>query len=226
MTFSEVPRDSSSGTTLGERFRRGVAGVAVLVLCGACTQGPGSPNSSETFDLELVQVIESATAGGASDHQIAILTQAREAGALSTEAVREARGNAIDCMSGLGLTAYPAELTLDNGLELPGYTVQLGAVSASESELNSAEEVVDACDLKEFSWVNDFYQLQPAAREMTDAMLQRKAPELRACMEREGVMGGLGDDATPRELAEQAAYARFEIPGTADCLGEAGVGSF
>lgn len=104
--------------------------------------------------------------------------------------------------------------------------MQVRAVSASESELNSAEEVVDACDLKEFSWVNDFYQLQPAAREMTDAMLQRKAPELRACMEREGVMGGLGDDATPRELAEQAASARSEIPGTADCLGEAGVGSF
>ncbi len=203
-----------------------IAGIFVLLLCVACTQDPGTSNSAETFDRELNQVIESATAGGASDHQIAILTQAREAGALSTEAVRQARSNALNCMSDLGLTAYPAELTLDNGLELPGYTVQLGAVSASESELNAAEEVVDACDLKEFSWVNDFYQLQPVAREMTDTMLERKAPDLRACMEREGVMGGLGDDATPRELAEQAAYARFEMPGTADCLGKAGVGGF
>jgi hypothetical protein len=185
-----------------------------------------SPSSAGSFDIAIAAVIADARAGGASDQQLAVLTEARGLGDLSTESVRESARRAVQCMADARVNATVSETTGASGLVVPGYTAALGQSAATHEEMDAAQRVVDGCDRREFSWVSSFYQTQPSSQAMTDALLARKAPELRACLERKGKLGVLDQDSTPYEIAQQASLARIETNGDVDCLTEVGIDSF
>lgn len=206
---------------------RTLVAACILMACAACgSTAPAASPDEGSFGREIAAVILEAEANGASDQQIAVLEDARRTGTLSTEAVRDSLRRTVQCMSDAGVSATVEDHTRASGLIVPGYAAALGQPGATQEEIDEAQLVVDACDTSEFRWVSSFYQTQPSSQELTDLLLEKKAPALRACLQREMQLGGLDQDATPYELAERASQVSVDTGWETDCLEEAGIDGF
>ncbi len=192
-----------------------VAVAASFVLAG-CATSPVGQEQTESFDEQIVAVIEEAEAGGAGDAQLAILRQARTDGDLSIESARAAARAGVECVNDAGSSAFYQESTRASGLVVPGYS--------SSANTPAEMELADACSTREDFWVNMFYQTQPSSLAANDVYLNQQAPLVRSCLEREGY--SVPPEATTFELLRQAAQVQEETDWAVDCLTEAKIDGF
>lgn len=200
-------------------------GRFLIALCLACTScsSPGLDTSpGPEFDLQLARTLDEARQGGASAAQLRILEESASAGVVTFEAASEAVYAAVDCMVDAGLNARSTEYTFSSGLKTPAYKVSVPA----GSDETAALALLDDCDRREMWWVNQLYQMQPTSLQLVDDEIASKAPALRACLEREGVLAPLNDDATPQDLADRALEVAIDTSYRVDCVAEAGIDGF
>ena len=181
-----------------------------IVLTGCATER--EEVDGQVF-VELVEgAIEDARAGGASSGQLAILAEAREAGRVTLEHLREAVRATMQCFSEAGLGSEYVESTNQVGLSIPGYNVFVDEESGAMDDAS-----VEQCDTAHGFWVNKVYQVQPSSDQLWGDYFDRHADELRSCLESAGHEIEAG--ATGSELAGQANEIAAETNGEVDCVG-------
>lgn len=188
---------------------------ALLIGASACAASTTNDLSATSGPADVfAEALAEARDAGASEAQLAALSEAVDTGTVSVEAAREAARRAVACMQHGGLDAQFEEKTLSHGVVVPGYLVNHGA----EDDVDAQIEV---CDQQEFSWVNQVYQLQPSSVETAEQFVEQQAPVLRACLEKNGVDIDASDSGN--ELARKASRAMTDSGGTVNCLAEAGI---
>lgn len=201
--------------------------VSVLLITPqavACAPHGATPSDSPDIDAFLEPILQDAIDGGANDSQIAILQEAMAANEVSLEVARVAAHAAIECMAESGLSASYTEYEQSNSLLVPNYDVLLSRDPDDVAGIETAEAIVARCDTAEFRWINEAYQTQPSSVELTDALLEERSDELRACLEEAG--RNVDTQATPRELAEEAVSLAIDTNWQVHCLSDAGIDGF
>lgn len=206
------------GMSFSWKLRALVAGAAVLMLV-ACDPGSSDSASPDGPTVEIfATTLDDARSGGAGSNQLALLEQAEKDHEINLETARDAARGAVQCMTDAGVSATYMERTTFGGLVLPGY--QAGASGTADT----AWELIEACDLQEFYWVNQLYQGQPTSWQMKVEYANQQEPVLRACLEDNGL--STDPEATGVGLVEQAIDAMGPGEAGAECLDEAGISSW
>lgn len=192
-----------------------LAATAAMVGCGA-TAGSSDAQQVESTDV-FSSVLTEAREQGAGPDQIADLEVAQRDRSISTEVTRQAAQRAVQCMTDLGVDATYVNRENFAGLNIAGYQV---GVAASD---DGAWHIVEQCDVQEFYWVSQAYQLQPSAWEAKEAYANSHAQELRRCLE--GTGASTDPDASGVDLVHEALQLLDTNP-SADCLAAAGITSW
>ncbi len=199
---------------------RGVALASVLAStlagCSHNVDTAVSTSISDDFDGQVGQAISDAKQSGASEQQLAILERAAAHGVVTFEDAKIATTDAMDCMSGRGVSATYEETVLSNGLTIPGYRVV-----AKKSDGSSALNDLDQCENGESAWVNKLYQMQPTSIEANLAFIEKQAPVIRKCLEDAGY--DTDPKATGMDLVIQSSDVARQTNGATDCAFDAGV---
>jgi hypothetical protein len=207
-----------------QQHGRGVAALVLSLSAGAVlVAGCSSPAEEEApwshgaFSDQISDAIDEAVAGGASDRQIALLEEARDAGSMTTEMTRLGVANVIECFTAYGGTAEPRD-----AIKAPGL-INLGYLVGSDEDLGEAQIdlYVTSCDTQEFRWVSYIFQQQPSSRDIIGHHVMSQEPILRACLEREGIQ--TDPDATGWDLAQLALEMNDESDVGLNCLWEANI---
>ncbi|MGC4175187.1 hypothetical protein [Demequina sp.] len=156
------------------------------------------------------QALESAREGEASTAQIALLEDAERVGEVTLEHAHEAALNAVQCMTEAGVSASYVLYTVQ-GLDIPGYEAHVGLEDNSK-----LEALADRCDTKEFQWISQVYQTQPAATEAHAQHFVESVPLIRACLESHGVR--VDADATADEIEQAMTQALTDSAGDVNCF--------
>ena len=186
------------------------------MLLAGCGTDSGVNSDSQGFAEIIAEAIDEAEAGGAGEGQLAILREAQANGKVSLEDARAAARAGVACINDAGSQGFYGEHTTDSGIILPG----VSSVANTPEE----EAIGDACRIQENFWVNMAYQMQPSSLAVKDAYLERQAPVVRSCLEREGYAPD--PSATTIELLRQAAQVQQETDWAVDCLAEAQIDGF
>lgn len=200
----------------GLRLSPAVAAVvAALFVLAGCTTEAGVENDSGGFADQVAASIDQAVAGDASEPQLAILRHAQAGGELSLEDSRMGARAAVECMTEAGLSAIYSASTTEWGSVLPEYAV------AWTMGDDTTDALIQACDEREDLWVNQLFQTQPSSMALKDAVIERKDPLVRSCLERNGYAPD--PDASPAEVIAQAITVDSNAQGAIDCIAEAGI---
>lgn len=189
--------------------------IAPLIASCSASSDTSSPWSYEPFTELISSAIDDATAGGASDQQMALLTSAQVEGEMPIDLMKSAVYNAIDCFNSVGGQATYEETTEPSGLVQPGYKA-LFATTLPDT-------LHDSCETKELRWVSFVYSLQPSSRELVGQFVMSKEDVLRQCMEDAGIK--TDPKATGWDLAQQASELPGDTAGGMDCLAAADIWS-
>jgi len=193
-----------------------VIGFASLALSGCSSESLAQESAKQDFAFMIEELIQSAEDGGAGDEQLAILRNAQATGFVSIEDARMAARAMVECVKDAGSDAFVADQTMESGIVVPVYNYL--------ADTPQQQAIGDACDTREAFWVNGAYQMQPRSLEMNDAYLERQAPVVRSCLEREGYE--LDEDMGTREVLRRAAEVSIDTGSAVDCLSEAHITGF
>lgn len=189
--------------------------IVVLVTLVACNGGTAEPSSaSGAFSERVEKAITEAKASDASDAQIALLERARASGVLSVEDLRTAAHATVHCLQEQGIEASYFEDASQAGVVRPNYRARV-------EERASSEELIQACDEREFSWANYLYYFQDSSVEQNEQYVQTRLPALHACLADSN--HPMPADATVAELLAEAAIVVQETTGGTNCFLEAGL---
>lgn len=194
-----------------------VASVAVslsLTLVG-CSQEPATP--ADAFDDKVNEVIALATRADASEAQIDALETAKREGVMSLELARQQTNAAIACMTAAGVKAHYDERTKTGGLVVPIYLAEISADSpVGEDGVSQDERFAEECDSREAYYVNKLFLTQPTSVEARLAEIEKRAPEIRACLESAGYPPAA--DATANDIDTYALDVYNQTEGSVDCV--------
>jgi hypothetical protein len=193
-----------------------VIGCATLALSSCSSESLAQESAKQDFAFMIEELIQSAEDGGAGDEQLAILRNAQATGFVSIEDARMAARAMVECVKDAGSDAFVADQTMESGIVVPVYNYL--------ADTPQQQAIGDACDTREAFWVNGAYQMQPRSLEMNDAYLERQAPVVRSCLEREGYE--LDEDMGTREVLRRAAEVSIDTGSAVDCLSEAHITGF
>lgn len=173
-----------------------------LVTLGIAACGPETAPSTSidpAFALLMDQYIGEARASGASEAQLAALTDARATGDISYEVLNAAIEETFACFNEAGVR-YRQDT--DNTQALPLIVYEF----ASPIEGNP---VADACIDKNSFFVESAYQNQPRWRAVLDGRIEANRGEILACLRERGIE--IDDDATPAEITESTRLSLEEV---------------
>ena len=189
--------------------------VALALLAG-CSKGTSPQTEPTSFDEIVKTAIAEAEAGGASEAQLALLSQAQLEGEISLETARAATRAGVECITAAGSYALYSEEARGSGLVIPGFSYA--------SDTTEQQAIGDACERKENFWVVQVYATQPSSKAVNDAYLEQQVPVVRSCLEREGYT--VPSDATTLEVLNKAADVLSDTKGALNCLYEARIDGF
>ncbi len=192
-----------------------IVAIGSLLLTG-CSLGSGNESDADgsdnpSFSERAATAIEGASAGGASDDQLAILREAQATGTVTLDQARQAVLATLDCIVDGGGSASYSEQREPSGLIVPTGM----ALAKDEESLTRLEPVIEGCMNRESFWVNNLYQMQPVSQELRDAYDASQAPAIRQCLEDHGY--ATDPKATPGELISQAVNVSIETGNAVDC---------
>jgi len=190
-----------------------VVGCAVLAGCAKATLPQAEPTS---FDDIVATAIQEAEAGGASEAQLALLSQAQVDGEISLETARAATRAGVECITAAGSYALYSEEARGSGLVIPGFSYA--------SDTPEQQAIGEGCENNENFWVVAVYAMQPSSRAVNDAYLEQQVPIVRSCLAGEGYT--VPSDATTLEVLNQAADVLSDTKGALNCLYEARIDGF
>jgi hypothetical protein len=189
--------------------------VVLAALSSGCSEpSPEVSKTNQTFQQEVEAALAETRTEGASDTQIAILESAMESQEILVEDLRTAAHATVECLGEHGLEAVFVEDQSNGGVLQPGYHVNSGATTVDPEAEQPLLDTMDACERKEFYWINRLQYSQPSTIALNGAYLQTKAPALTQCLLDNGV--DVGPDATIDAL----------IQATSELSEEAGVNCF
>lgn len=199
-----------------------VAGGALILFSG-CSQPETVPTPVlSSWAQQLVQIRDDAASHGASEDQLKDIDDAIASASVSFEVARTAVERAVECMVESGIAAEVTVQTTNGGYDIPVYV----ATSPTESDAERDQVVIDTCDHREQYYTSMAYQLQPAADESRNALIDERLPALIACLEHHG--RDLDPNASRDELVRAALdYLTEQLEAGANppvnCLQEAGI---
>lgn len=185
------------------RGRYGVVGtIACAFIIAACSGGPMvSPNpggeAERSFHDSVVQARAEAEAQGSGDAQLAILDEALTSNEITFEQAKQALNDFGACLDDVGFALHDLKIIDDAGFKTLDYMIRGGEDTT----------LMDACDVRTFSWVNMLYQTQPAATRAQDAQFGDALPGLIACLQEGGVPV---DDNSPADEVKQVMNAYWD----------------
>lgn len=193
--------------------------ATTALLLGACTTQPPAetPWAGEPFPELAGDLLAEAAAGGASDEQLELIRLAQDAGEVKPELLRVAGANTIACFGEFGGGGELNDWVRSDGLVIPGY---LGEFDETLGEA-VIESGVEACQVREYQWINRLYFAQPSSREVVGQYVMSREPELRECLERHGY--DTDPESNGWELAIFAAQIAAETDFDVNCLSEADI---
>jgi hypothetical protein len=167
--------------------------------------------------------IADAVRGGASEAQVQILRDARDAGALTLEQTKAAVADTFACFDASGMSHSGISTVTQEGLERVTYTYATIPGLGDEASL----AIADACMNTNSFYVEKVFVMQPISREITNRYFTENVrTRLIPCLRSIGV--AVDDESTNDEvwriatdtMAEiSAPYARGELPGRPEgCL--------
>lgn len=190
------------------------AAVMVMTLAG-CTHEQEAPD--DVFQAEVDEAIALAQRADASEAQLDALEQAKSQGSMTLELARQQTYAAIECMVAAGVAAKYDERTKPGGLVVPVYLAPISPDSpVGDDGVSQDERIIEECDSRESFYVNKLFLTQPSSVELAQAEIERRAPEIRACLENAGYAPS--PDAAAGDLDSQALAAFRETDGSVNCV--------
>ena len=206
---------SSNATSNDRRLAFATFMVACVVALAGCSSPPATP--ADDFGQKVDEAIALATRAHASQSQLDALATAKREGSLSLELARQQTNAAIECMTEAGVNAHYDERSKPGGLTVPIYLAEIRPDSpVDEGGVSQDERVTEQCDSKEAFYVNKLFLTQPASVEAKQHEIEKRAPEIRACLEDAGYPPA--GDATPSDLDSQALDVYNQTEGKVDCV--------
>lgn len=201
--------------------------VLSLCLMAGCTSPPaGTTPNDPGFQTQVQAILETAQADDSvAGNQLELLAQAKDAGELSQALARQGLQEFFTCLDGENISYQDS-----------GASGQLD-FSRFEYVIHSGENPAkaDACYRSHFAYLDQLYQMQPAAVTERSEYTRSKTPLLRECLVEHGYP--IATDATFEEtmawvfFADTGQWLNSEPPaspsdvGRVDCVGLLGLNS-
>lgn len=153
-------------------------GCGLALLSGCSTAVDPSPSPTGAFAELVATYLDDPVADVYSEEQVAILTDAREAGALAFEDYAAAVDRTLECISTAGYYAQKDPVDSSRGFPTIGYFYE---------SPEAGNPVAEACILENSSGVEAVYQLQPTSVQAEELMFDDELRALTDCFDRAGI---------------------------------------
>ena len=181
--------------------------VLTTAFLASCNSVAEVPPTSKTA---LPGIVEEAQAAGASEEQLAVLTE----GDVSFADYERALHTTFECMRSHGLEVLEEPPSDRGGVMLISYSWGPGSVAEAQ-----AKELGDGCLNEHSLFVEQVYQTQPSTIEAVEAAYESKRSKIVACIRDNG---GTIDEDADRQTAQTASWAVLDASGV-DCFATAGL---
>lgn len=164
-----------------------IAAGAVTCVLAACTGGGAAEPSASSawgFGPSIEDAIMDATAGGASDEQIATLERWLEIQDTPYTDLEQSMQRFFTCLDEVGIEhKYPG---VAGGVDYPEpkFTVMVNPDMTDDAMQN----LMDGCDARELFYVNTIYQTGPGVAERRQREDAAYLPTAIACLEGHGIV--------------------------------------
>ncbi len=170
------------------------AACVSLIACSSPATSPSNEIDSVTAG-RLSNLVSEATAGGASEEQLATLQAYVPGSAVTFEDLRAAYDRTFACLDNSGIPYSGVATYVDDA----GYErITYNYTTAPSLTDEQSQRIADECQVSESLYVSILYDLQPGYVEAADRAFEEARPSIVACLRDNGVP--IDDEATRSEL--------------------------